>query len=342
MVAFDATEPQPPLSVAVVGLGWWGRIIVPLLKNSNKLRVVKGVDPAPEAAEFARQQGIAYESSFEAVLADPVVRAVILCTPHTQHTGQIVAAAQAKKHVFCEKPLSLNRADVLRAVAACAQNEVTLAVGHEKRFEPPIQELTRLAKAGELGTLLQIEANFSQDKFLSLTEDNWRLSEKEAPAGPMTATGIHLLDLSIGLLGPAQQVYARVRQLGSRLVNGDTLGILVTHKSGANSLISAVLATPFDGRFALYGNKGWAEVRDKAHPESPKGWTLTRSHRGSEKQLFEYPPAKAVLANLEAFADAAAKRAPYPVPQDQMIANVCALEAVFRSVKSGTVETVEN
>ena len=70
------------------------------------------------------------------------------------------------------------------------------------------------------------------------------MSEKEAPAGPMTATGIHLLDLSVGLLGPAQQVFARVRQLGSRLVNGDTLGILVTHKSGANSLISAVLATP--------------------------------------------------------------------------------------------------
>ena len=338
----EETQPTPALRVAVVGLGWWGRIIVPLLKGSDKLRVVKGVDPTPAGAEFAAAQEIPYSASFEETLDDPDVQGVVLCTPHTLHADQIVAAASAKKHVFCEKPLSLNHADVVRAVAACTRNEVALAVGHEKRFEPPIQELTRLAKAGELGTLLQIEANFSQDKFLSLTEDNWRMSEKEAPAGPMTATGIHLLDLSIGLLGPAHQVYARVRQLGSRLVNGDTLGILVTHKSGANSLISAVLATPFDGRFALYGNKGWVEVRDKAHPESPQGWTLTRSHRGSEKKSFEYPPAQAVLANLEAFADAALKRAPYPVPQDQMIANVSALEAVFRSVKSGTVETVEN
>src|SRR5687768_14526475 len=208
--AYDQTEPRAPLSVAVVGLGWWGRIIVPLLKGSTKLRVVKGVDPAPAAAEFARAQGIAYEPSFEAVLADPVVHAVVLCTPHTQHTDQIVAAANAKKHVFCEKPLSLSRADVLRAVKACSENEVALAVGHEKRFEPPIQELVRLGKSGELGTLLQIEANFSQDKFLSLTADNWRMSEKEAPAGPMTATGIHLLDLSVGLLGPAQQAFARV------------------------------------------------------------------------------------------------------------------------------------
>ena len=331
-----------PLSVAVVGLGWWGRTIVPLLKGNARLKLVKGVDPAPAGAAFAAEQGIAYGTSFQEVLEDPGVQGVIVCTPHTQHTEQIVAAASAKKHVFCEKPLSMSRVDVLRAVKACNDNQVALAVGHEKRFEPPVQELVRLAKAGELGTLLQIEANFSQDKFLSLTPDNWRLSPAEAPAGPMTATGIHLLDLAIGLLGPAQHVLAQVRQLGSRLVNGDTLGILVTHKSGANSLLSAILATPFDGRFALYGNKGWAEVRDKAHPESPQGWTLTRSMRGKEKQAQEFPPAKAVLANLEAFADAASGRAPYPVPQDQMIANVSALEAVFRSAASAKVEPVEN
>jgi predicted dehydrogenase len=304
--------------------------------------VVKGVDPAPAAAEFARSQGISHVVSYEEVLKDPQVEGVVLCTPHTQHTEQIIAAANAKKHVFCEKPLSLSRADVLRAVKACNDNKVALAIGHEKRFEPPVQEVFRMAKGGELGTLLQIEANFSQDKFLSLSADNWRLSEKEAPAGPMTATGIHLLDLSVGLLGPAQHVHAKVRQLGSQLVNGDTLGILVSHKSGSNSLISAVLATPFDGRFAVYGNKGWAEVRDKAHPEAPEGWTLTVTRRKSRPHSTSYPAAKAVLANLEAFADAAAGRAPYPVPQGEMIANVSALEAVFRSVKSGAVEAVES
>ena len=333
---------EQALRVAVIGLGWWGRTIVPLLKDSAKLKVVKSVDPALAAAEFAAAHAIAHETSFRAALRDTMVQAVVLCTPHSQHTEQIIAAANAGKHVFCEKPLSLSRADVLRAIQACKENEVALAVGHEKRFEPPIQEVFRLAKSGELGTLLQIEANFSQDKFLDLSPDNWRLSAKEAPAGPMTATGIHLLDLSVGLLGPAQQVYARVSQLGSRLVNGDTLGILVTHKSGANALLSAVLATPFDGRFAVYGNKGWAEVRDKAHPEAPEGWTLTVARRNSRPQSTSYAPAKAVLANLEAFADAAWRRAPYPVPQDQMIANVSALEAVFRSAASGKVETVEN
>jgi predicted dehydrogenase len=158
----------------------------------------------------------------------------------------------------------------------------------------------------------------------------------------MTATGIHLLDLSIGLLGPAALVWASCSQLGSSLTNGDTLGVMVRHESGANALISAILATPFDGRFAVYGSKGWAEVRDKAHPEDPQGWRLTVALRGKEMKTVDYPPAKAVLSNLEAFADAVAGIAPYPVPQDQMIANVSALEAVFTSAKTGRAEAVEN
>ena len=327
----------PPLGVAVVGLGWWGRTIASLLKGHKKFRLEMGVDVQPVQIE-----GLRVEKSFEAALESRAVDAVILCTPHTQHTEQIVQAASRLKHVFCEKPLSLSRAAVLRAVAECNRNGVKLAVGHEKRFEPPIQEVFRLARSGELGTLLQIEANFSQDKFLSLPADNWRLSSPEAPAGPMTATGIHLLDLSVGLLGPAERVFASVRQLGSQLVNGDTLGVLVTFRSGANALLSAILATPFAGRFAVFGNRGWAEVRDKAHPEAPEGWTLAHCARGGKPQVKDYPPAPAVLANLEAFADAAEGRAPYPVPQEQMIANISALEAVFRSAGSGRVETVEN
>src|SRR3954466_4549758 len=284
--------------IAVIGLGWWGRVIVPLAKSSTKLRVVAVADPDPAAAEFARQQSVPLGTSYEDILGNPGVQGVVLCTPHTLHTDQIVRAANAKKHVFCEKPLAMSRADVLKSVGACNANGVKLAVGHEKRFEPPIQEAMRLVKSGELGTPLQIEANFVQDKFLSLPADNWRLSSKEAPAGPMTATGIHLLDLSVGVFGAAERVFASVKTLGSHLTNGDTLAILVQFEKG-HALLNACLATPFDGRFAVYCSKGWVEVRDKAHPEAPQGWTLTVSLRGKDKTIKDYAPAKAVLANLE-------------------------------------------
>lgn len=333
------------LKIAVIGLGWWGRTIVNQLQGNAKLRPVLLVDVNADAGRaFATERGIAFEQDFARALANPEVQGVVLCTPHSQHCEQVVAAAKAGKHVFCEKPLSMSRQEVLRAVDAVRASQVVLAVGHERRFEPPILEAMRLLHAGVLGTPLQVEANFSQDKFLTLAADNWRLSGKEAPAGPMTATGIHLLDLSVGVFGPASQVFTSVKQLGSPLVNGDTLAALVTFKSGGHALISAILATPFAGRFAIYGSKGWVEVRDLVHPEASEGWVLTRCVRGENDgrpQSTDYPAASGVLANLEAFADAAEGRAPYPVPQEQMIANISALEAVFKSARSGVVEAVE-
>jgi predicted dehydrogenase len=286
-------------------------------------------------AEFARANGFEIVSDYGAVLADPNIHAVVLCTPHTLHTAQIIAAAEAGKHVFCEKPLSLTRADAERAIEAVNSNKVAIAVGHERRFEPPIIDLMRTVRSGELGVPLQIEANFSQDKFLTLPADNWRLTPEEAPAGPMTATGIHILDLSVGIFGEAESVLCSVRQLGSQLTNGDTLAALVSFRQGGHALLTAILATPFDGRFAVYCSKGWIEVRDKAHPSTPQGWTMTKVVSGEKRTVEEYPPASSILANLDAFADAAEGRVAYPVTQQEMIANIAALEAIVESAKSG-------
>src|SRR4030095_16805190 len=101
-------------------------------------------------------------------------------------------------------------------------------------------------------------------------------------------------------MGAAERVFASVRTLGSNLKNGDTLGILVNFRSGGDALLGGVLATPFDGRFAVYGSKGWAEVRDKAHPEAPRGWSLTTHLRGQEKQMRDYLPANAGVSNTAA------------------------------------------
>src|SRR5512144_70363 len=107
----------PPLGVAVVGLGWWGRTIVSLLQGHKKFRLEMGIDVQP-----VEIPGLRVINRFEEALETRAVDAVILCTPHTQHTDQIVRAAGAMKHVFCEKPLSLSRAAVLRAVRECNRN----------------------------------------------------------------------------------------------------------------------------------------------------------------------------------------------------------------------------
>lgn len=329
------------LNAALIGLGWWGRTICTALRESAKVRVVAATDTDPSAATFASANGIAFVDSYAAALARRDVEAVILCTPHSGHRQQVLAAAAAGKHVFCEKPLCLTRVDAIAAVEACQSSGVTLGVGHEKRFEPPIVAIRDLVAQGELGTLLQIEANFSQNMFLELQPDNWRLSATEAPAGPMTATGIHLLDLAVSFLGQPQTVAAHVATLGSQLVNGDTVGALVVFESGANAMISAMLATPFDGRFAVYGSNGWADVRDNAHPKAPEGWTLTTCTKDGKRTVRSYAPAPAVRLNIEAFADAVAGRGRYPISSTEMIATIATLEAIVASSKSGgTVRVV--
>ena len=335
---------QQALRVAVIGYGWWGKTIVATLQSSPLLKVEMVIEqeevPRLAAQALGATQDFTVSSMFEDAIANPNVEAVVLCTPHKLHAAPIAAAAKAGKHVFCEKPLCLSFADAVQAVAACKAANVQLGIGHERRFEPAIIELRRRIANGDLGTILQIEGNFSQDKFFALPPDNWRLSKELAPCGPLSATGIHLVDLAIAILGPADNVLARLNTLASNFANGDTLAVMLSFKSGATALISAILATPFDGRFTVYGSKGWIEVRDRTHPENPTGWDISTVLSGKEKQTHYEAPHTIVRANLEAFANGVRGISPYPVTTAEMLANVAALESIMKSAESGQIEQI--
>jgi predicted dehydrogenase len=90
----------------------------------------------------------------------------------------------------------------------------------------------------------------------------------------------------------------------------------------------------------VFGNKGWVQVVDKTHPQAPEGWVVTKALHGGKPQTVEYPVVSLVRANLEAFADAAAGRAPYPITTQDMIDNIAAFEAIGRSAESGQVVQV--
>jgi predicted dehydrogenase len=106
---------------------------------------------------------------------------VILCSPHKHHAAQIVAAAKAGKHVFCEKPLCTSAREMEAVAQAVTAAGVQLGIGHERRFEPGIIDLRQRLAAGEFGTALLMDGNFSQDKFFALAPDNWRLSGRGRP-----------------------------------------------------------------------------------------------------------------------------------------------------------------
>jgi len=327
------------LNVAVAGLGWWGKSIVGALKDSPKIVLVKAIDPIPATGEWAKTQGLDFTTDYDAALADPEIGGVILCTPHTLHARQVIAAARKKKHVFCEKPLALTRRDAVAEVEACEANGVVLGVGHEHRFKPVMQDILRMVRTGELGTIQMTEATLTHE-LRPLAADNWRLQKAEAPAGSMTALGIHALDICVAINGPAESVLAKVRSLVSPTL--DTTGVLVTFKSGANAVISSIMGPPFSIRFAVFGDKGWVQVQDKTHPQAPEGWVLSQCKPGGRPQTVEYPAMSMVRANLEAFADAAAGRAPYPITHQEMIDTIAALEAIGKSSECGDIVPVES
>jgi predicted dehydrogenase len=323
---------QVPVKVAMIGLGWWGKKMTAVLQKAKRdIEIVCAAEPNPEGAGFASENGFVCYSSDSEALKHPGVEAVILATPHSLHAEQIERAVAAGKHIFCEKPLALTKAGAEKAVNACASKNLILGMGHERRFEPPVAAMIEAAKNGNLGRLLQVEANFSHDKFVSLDASNWRLNPDEAPVGGMTATGIHLTDLSTLLFGPARDVRVSCERLASNIPQGDTMSAHIRFKGGGTAYISATLATPFISRFALFGTKGWIDIRDKAHVESPAGWVVTSATTGSPITVEEIPAAEPVKDNVVSFARAIRGKETYRITGTEMVNNIAILEAIIAS-----------
>jgi predicted dehydrogenase len=326
----------------MIGLGWWGRKMTAVLqKASDEIEIVCAAEPNPAGAEFAAANGFPHYASYDEALAHPGLEAVILATPHSLHAEQIEKAVAAGKHIFCEKPLAHTRNGAEKAVNACRDKGLVLGMGHERRWEPPVADMLEQARSGKLGRLLQVEANFSHDKFLSLTADNWRLNAKEAPVAGMTATGIHLTDLSAALFGPARDVRVSCENLGSDFPQGDTMSAHIRFAGGGTAYVSATLVTPFVSRFAVFGTKGWIDIRDKAHVEAPDGWIVTSAYTGTPITVTEVAPAEPVRDNLVAFARAVRGEAPYPITGDELVNNIAILEAIIASAgQDGAVVTL--
>ena len=331
-----------PVGIALIGMGWWGQKMLAVLQAAPAdIRVVRAVEPNIETVKAkCAKKGIPLSANYADALNDPAVEAVVLATPHALHGEQIEAAVAAGKHVFCEKPLALTKAGAMKAVMQCRDAGLVLGMGHERRWEPPIADLLTKSDTGVLGRIHQIEANFSHDKFLALDRNNWRLKADQAPAGGMTATGIHLLDLSVRLLGPATSVLCICEQLSSDLPQGDTVAAYIKFRGGGTSYVSASLANPFVSRFAVFGSKGWIDIRDKAHVEAPAGWLVTSAMAGGPITTAEVPPAEPVKDNLVSFARTVRGTEAYPITAAQLVDNIALLEAVFASALSCKIEPV--
>jgi predicted dehydrogenase len=315
------------IEAAIVGLGRWGRTLVASAQGkSDRLRFTHAVsgDPA-RVGDFAAQHGLKIVDSLDAALAEPGIDAIVLATPHSQHPSEILAVAAAGKAVFCEKPLTLTRAEAERAVGACDEAGVVLGVGHDKRFSPAMAELARIVASDALGRILHIEGNFSNE--VAATQFTpWRDAAEESPAGGLTGTGIHVLDAFVRMAGPVGQVQARLIAHKPSPDPHDTLSVLLEFESGISGMLAAVRSTPMFWRVHVFGRDGSAEALGRTE--------LVIRRSGKDPEQLRFANSDSVRANLEAFADAVAGKLPYPIATREMVDVVAAFEAIVKSASA--------
>jgi predicted dehydrogenase len=332
------------LNVAVIGLGWWGSHIVHTLQNSRKLKVVSAVvtKPRPASRKFAKAHGIALTTDYDAVLKDPSIEGVIIATPHDTHEDLLMRAARANKQIFCEKPLSLTSASAKKMVKACRDRGLVLGIGHERRFEPAWEKLADMLRKKELGTILAVESNNSHDKFEPMKADNWRGNPKDSPAAGWTGMGIHLTDFLISILGPIDWVNARDDRRVLKLRSGDVVTTQFQFKDRTMATVNVVSATPYHSRLAVFGNKGWVEIHDDAHPSELKDTHMHICMKGEKHSRRTYKARDTVKLNLEEWADACAGKKTYRFTDVERIGNAALLDAIVKSTKTGKPEKVRN
>ena len=317
------------LEAAIVGLGRWGQNYVNSVQGaSTRVRFTRAVVRTPDKSrEFADKHGLRLSTDYAELLADPAIRMIVLATPNSQHPAQIIAAAQAGKAVMCEKPLALTRADAERAVRACEKAGVLLGVGQDKRYWPSMRELKRVVDSGVLGEVLHIEGHFSNENASKKLQYSWRESPAESPGGSITATGIHVLDAFINLIGPLRRVNAQHILKRPPPESLDTLSLTFEFANRVSGVLCGVRATPLFWRVHVFGNQGSAEAA------GPNELIVRMSGGKVERRTFE--PVNALRANLEAFADAIEGRVEYPISTGQIVDVIAALEAIVASVGTG-------
>ena len=339
------------INAGIVGLGWWGKTLVEAVAGqSDEIRFVAGAARTvnDDLLHFAKQNEFELVNSLDKLLANPKVDAVVLATPHSLHVEQVVAAAEAGKHVFCEKPFALTRAGAERAVNAVKKAGVALGLGYNRRWHPEMTKLRKQIDTGELGVILHVEATMTFPNALMLKADAWRADKHETPCGGLTPMGVHAVDGMIDLCGPIDEVYCQSFRRVVAVDADDTTSILFRMKEGMSGYLGTMTATGGGFSFQVYGSKGYVRLEGMTHVAgAPSEERRTRLFGDCTFKPVKGPAVKweaerldVTRATLEAFARAAAGKEAFMIPTEEMIHGAAVTEAIIRSSETHLPEKV--
>ncbi len=323
------------LRAASIGLGWWSDELAGAVQGkTDLLRIDSCYSRSQDKRNaFAVKFGTGQHETFEDLLADPALDAVILSTPHSLHGEHVTRAAQAGKHVFVEKPFTLTAESGRRAAMACTAAGVVLAVGQNRRFSAVGQILKTMLEAGDFGTVLHLESNFSVPSALAYTADRWRANRIESPAGGLAGLGVHMIDLMCWLAGPVVSVSAQAKRRAVSVDMDDTTSALFEFASGPTGYLGTSMACPNTSFLNLYGTKANAFARVDANE-------LELEVAGGQAPAREVAPVDTLKAELEEFAAACTGGPAFRVRPEEAIHNVAVMEAITASAATGMAPVV--
>ena len=233
-----------PLKVGCLGMGWWSDVLADAIKRSGKLEIVSCFTRSEDKrAAFAKKYGCKPASSYEAMLKDPSIEAIINTTPNNVHAETTRQAAAAGKHVFLDKPIANTVADAKALTDACRKAKVVLALGYQRRKESHFRWVKKQIDDGVFGKLVNAEANISRDRLGQFDLSSWRYTAEGMPGGVMLQIGIHYADVLTFLMGPIVAVRGALAQLVLPGDNPDVASVLFEHENGALSTLNASYAS---------------------------------------------------------------------------------------------------
>jgi predicted dehydrogenase len=230
----------------------------PVCKFAAVMRARADLAPA-FAEEFGAAAAYANERD---LLTDPDVEAVYIATPVDLHAPQAIAAAEAGKHVLCEKPMALDTAECDRMIDACRRNGVKLGIAYYRHFYPVVERVKRALALEEIGKPVFAQIN-AFERF-DVPRDHprgWFLDKMRAGGGPMFDFGCHRIEVLMNLLGAVRGVDGRVSSVVFQRDVEDTAVAVLRFDRGAFGVICVSHATQeFKDALDIFGTEGSIHV----------------------------------------------------------------------------------
>src|SRR5215467_3649510 len=232
------------LRVAVVGIGWWSDVLADAALRSDAIEIAACYTRSDDkCAAFAAKYRCRAAASYDEILADRDIEAIINTTPNSAHLATTRMAAEAGKHVFLDKPIANTVAEGREIARVCDAAGVVLALGYQRRRENHFRWIKAEIDAGSFGKLVQAECNISRDRLGKIDLSSWRYQAAGMPGGVMLQIGIHYVDVLEMLIGPVRRVSGAWAQLVLPGDNPDVASLIMEHGCGAISNLTASYAS---------------------------------------------------------------------------------------------------